>query len=127
MAASRPVEPSQTPTGEPVTFLPPSHWAQVAAVSDPRSSDLPNRPLCFVILGLTRVTTQEAEADGDTDSALGDDDTASATESISSTIRNYRHLQGRTYHGEVGNAEYWFVIRYVKLTPLAFKEALTSR
>ncbi|KAJ3550040.1 hypothetical protein NM208_g185 [Fusarium decemcellulare] len=43
----------------------------------------------------------------DADSAVGDDDVASSTESISSSILAYRTIHGRTYHAERGNAEYW--------------------
>ncbi|KAI8254676.1 hypothetical protein K4K58_012145 [Colletotrichum sp. SAR11_239] len=49
---------------------------------------------------------REAANDGDNDSALGDDN-ASSTASITSTILEYRKIHGRTFHGEVGNAQYW--------------------
>ncbi|KAK1763387.1 S-adenosyl-L-methionine-dependent methyltransferase [Phialemonium atrogriseum] len=42
----------------------------------------------------------------DNDSAVGDDN-ASSTASISSSILNYRTINGRTYHSERGNAQYW--------------------
>ncbi len=48
----------------------------------------------------------QAPLDDDTDSALGDD-AASSTASISSTILQYRTINGRTYHSERGNAQYW--------------------
>ncbi|KAF5646872.1 methyltransferase [Fusarium sp. NRRL 52700] len=43
---------------------------------------------------------------GDTDSALGDD-TAESTSSITSSILQYRNINGRTYHHDIGNAQYW--------------------
>ncbi|KAF5229090.1 hypothetical protein FAUST_10642 [Fusarium austroamericanum] len=42
----------------------------------------------------------------DADSAVGAD-IASSTESISSSILHYRTINGRTYHSERGNAQYW--------------------
>ncbi|KAL5613289.1 hypothetical protein FOVSG1_002352 [Fusarium oxysporum f. sp. vasinfectum] len=47
-----------------------------------------------------------AEELGDTDSALGDD-TAESTASITSSILQYRNINGRTYHRDIGNAQYW--------------------
>ncbi|KAJ4274498.1 hypothetical protein NW764_010905 [Fusarium oxysporum] len=47
-----------------------------------------------------------AEELGDTDSALGDD-TAESTASITSSILHYRNINGRTYHHDIGNAQYW--------------------
>ncbi|KAK2033255.1 methyltransferase domain-containing protein [Colletotrichum zoysiae] len=49
---------------------------------------------------------QDAANEDDADSALGDD-AASSTASISSTILQYRKIHGRTFHGEVGDAQYW--------------------
>ncbi|KAK4447409.1 S-adenosyl-L-methionine-dependent methyltransferase [Podospora aff. communis PSN243] len=40
------------------------------------------------------------------DSAYGDD-AASSTASLATSILNYRKIHGRTFHGDVGNAEYW--------------------
>ncbi|RKL25671.1 hypothetical protein BFJ68_g301 [Fusarium oxysporum] len=51
-----------------------------------------------------------AEELGDTDSALGDD-TAESTASITSSILHYRNINGRTYHHDIGNAQYWYVVR----------------
>ncbi|EFX01042.1 methyltransferase type 12 [Grosmannia clavigera kw1407] len=42
----------------------------------------------------------------DTDSALGDD-AASSTASITSSILQYRTINGRTYHSDMGNNNYW--------------------
>ncbi|KAK1991146.1 methyltransferase domain-containing protein [Colletotrichum falcatum] len=67
------------PAEDAAGILPAEHWAQAA---------------------------QEAADDGDADSALGDD-AASSTASISSTILQYRKIHGRTFHGEVGDAQYW--------------------
>ncbi|KAI5461959.1 S-adenosyl-L-methionine-dependent methyltransferase [Mariannaea sp. PMI_226] len=44
--------------------------------------------------------------DGDNDSALGDD-AASSTASISSSILEYRTINGRTYHSDRGSNQYW--------------------
>nr|XP_036589604.1 flavonol synthase flavanone 3-hydroxylase [Colletotrichum truncatum]KAF6801609.1 flavonol synthase flavanone 3-hydroxylase [Colletotrichum truncatum] len=49
---------------------------------------------------------REAAEDEDNDSALGEEN-ASSTASITSTILEYRKIHGRTFHGEVGNAQYW--------------------
>ncbi|KAG4283038.1 hypothetical protein FPRO06_09711 [Fusarium proliferatum] len=49
---------------------------------------------------------QVAEELGDTDSALGDD-SAESTASITSSILQYRNINGRTYHHDIGNAQYW--------------------
>ncbi|KAK1709457.1 S-adenosyl-L-methionine-dependent methyltransferase [Colletotrichum acutatum] len=48
---------------------------------------------------------RDAANDDDADSALGDDN-ASSTASITSTILQYRKIHGRTFHGEVGDAQY---------------------
>ncbi|KAK7433047.1 hypothetical protein QQZ08_000520 [Neonectria magnoliae] len=61
-------------------FLPPQHWARVAEVS-------------------------ELAAEDDGDSSLGD--SSESTASISSSILNYRTIHGRTYHKDIGNAQYW--------------------
>ncbi|KAJ4249060.1 hypothetical protein NW762_012392 [Fusarium torreyae] len=45
------------------------------------------------------------QEDNDTDSALGDN--ASSTASISSSILRYREINGRRYHSEQGDAQYW--------------------
>ncbi|KAF5962632.1 methyltransferase [Fusarium bulbicola] len=47
-----------------------------------------------------------AEELGDADSALGDDN-AESTASITSSILEYRNINGRTYHHDIGNAQYW--------------------
>ncbi|KAH8714719.1 S-adenosyl-L-methionine-dependent methyltransferase [Ilyonectria robusta] len=60
-------------------ILPPQHWAQVA---------------------------EELGAEDDAESSLGDD-AASSTASITSSILEYRTIQGRTYHRDIGNAQYW--------------------
>jgi len=48
----------------------------------------------------------EAENGDDADSAFGND--LESTASLTSTILNYRKIHGRTYHSDVGNAEYWY-------------------
>lgn len=42
----------------------------------------------------------------DNDSALGDD-AASSSASITSSILEYREINGRTYHSERGSHQYW--------------------
>jgi hypothetical protein len=44
--------------------------------------------------------------DDDADSSLGDDD--GSTASLSSSILEYRTINGRRYHSDQGNAEYWW-------------------
>ncbi|KAM0353146.1 hypothetical protein ACHAP4_008383 [Fusarium culmorum] len=48
----------------------------------------------------------EARDDNDADSSIGDD-VASSTTSVSSSILEYRKFQGRTYHSEKYNSEYF--------------------
>ncbi|KAJ4180851.1 hypothetical protein NW755_011383 [Fusarium falciforme] len=67
------------PAADASTLLPPEHWAQVA---------------------------EELGADNDADSALGED-AAESTASITSSILQYRNISGRTYHRDIGNAQYW--------------------
>lgn len=66
--------------GEETGLLPPTHWTELAGQQD---------------------------LDDDNDSAFGD--TASSTDSITSSILEYRTIHGRTYHSDhVGdNAQYW--------------------
>ena len=53
------------------------------------------------------LSLQHAPAVGaDVDSAF-DESIRSSTASITSSILNYRTLEGRTYHSERGNALYW--------------------
>ncbi|KAH7263040.1 S-adenosyl-L-methionine-dependent methyltransferase [Fusarium tricinctum] len=60
-------------------LLPPQHWAEVA---------------------------EELTAADDADSTLGDD-APESTASITSSILQYRNISGRTYHHDIGNAQYW--------------------
>ncbi|ESU11854.1 hypothetical protein FGSG_05834 [Fusarium graminearum PH-1] len=48
----------------------------------------------------------EARDENDADSSIGDD-VASSTTSVSSSILEYRKFQGRTYHSEKYNSEYF--------------------
>ncbi|ROW16613.1 hypothetical protein VPNG_01615 [Cytospora leucostoma] len=63
-----------------IGLLPPTHWTELA---------------------------EQQNLDDDNDSAFGD--TASSTDSITSSILEYRTIHGRTYHSEnvPGNAQYW--------------------
>ncbi|KAF5021876.1 hypothetical protein F66182_6067 [Fusarium sp. NRRL 66182] len=47
------------------------------------------------------------EQEDDADSAIGSDDAASSTASISSSIVEYRTIRGRTYHSEKFNTDYY--------------------
>lgn len=49
------------------------------------------------------------DGEEDIDDGLYSSDGASSTTSLSSSIFAYRTLQGRTYHSNLGNAEYWYV------------------
>ncbi|KAJ4379949.1 hypothetical protein N0V85_008802 [Neurospora sp. IMI 360204] len=61
-----------------VGILPASHWQQQSTVEDPND-----------------------------DAASSIESFMSSTASLSSTIFEYRTIHGRTYHGEIGNAESW--------------------
>ncbi|GKU22440.1 unnamed protein product [Fusarium langsethiae] len=80
VGASTGEAPAEASTAPDEDFHNPEHWA-----------------------GLTGGNVPE---DDDADSAVGDD-AASSTESISSSILHYRTINGRTYHSERGNAQYW--------------------
>ena len=61
----------------------------------------------------------------DNDSALGNSDQESSA-SLTSTILRYRTLHGRTYHSDVGNAQYWYMnclrcVSEIRLTDLNAK------
>ncbi|KAF5656769.1 methyltransferase, partial [Fusarium heterosporum] len=58
------------------------------------------------MLAPTHWENPNAGDDSDTDSSLGDD-VASSTASINSSILDYRTINGRTYHAERGEAQYW--------------------
>ncbi|KAL2679380.1 hypothetical protein Neosp_010154 [[Neocosmospora] mangrovei] len=64
-----------------VGILPASHWQQA-----PQDDDVGDN------------------SDADSTTGLS---TASSTSSISSSIFEYRKVHGRTYHREMGNAQYW--------------------
>ena len=51
-------------------------------------------------------TTVPEEDEDEIDPGLGTD-AESSTASITSSILNYRTINGRTYHSERGNAAYW--------------------
>ncbi|KAM0298661.1 hypothetical protein HYE67_009617 [Fusarium culmorum] len=72
--------PADAPTAPAGDFHNPAHWAS-----------------------LTGGDVLEVD---DADSAISAD-IASSTESISSSILHYRTINGRTYHSERGNAQYW--------------------
>ncbi|KAK1767402.1 S-adenosyl-L-methionine-dependent methyltransferase [Phialemonium atrogriseum] len=52
------------------------------------------------------MAVQEGTIDDDADSALGSD-AASSTASVTSSIREYRTIHGRTYHSKFGDTDYW--------------------
>ncbi|KAJ4423997.1 hypothetical protein N0V82_001244 [Gnomoniopsis sp. IMI 355080] len=77
------VSPDIRATSEPEVgggLLPPSHWTQLA---------------------------EDQRLENDNDSAFGD--TASSTDSITSSILEYREIHGRTYHSDAfgASASYW--------------------
>ncbi|KUI63715.1 hypothetical protein VM1G_10589 [Cytospora mali] len=80
-------------TAQTTGLLPPTHWTELA---------------------------EQQNLDDDNDSAFGD--TASSTDSITSSILEYRTIHGRTYHSEnvPGNAQYWWAL------PLFGSEDLVS-
>ncbi|KAF4456156.1 hypothetical protein F53441_1640 [Fusarium austroafricanum] len=53
----------------------------------------------------TQATEEPDQEDDDNDSAVSDN--ASSTASISSSILRYREINGRRYHSEQGDANYW--------------------
>ncbi|KAK0615105.1 S-adenosyl-L-methionine-dependent methyltransferase [Bombardia bombarda] len=59
------------------------------------------------ILPAEHWAAQAADDSNDRDSSLGDDDNSSSTASLSSTILDYRTINGRTFHSERGDANYW--------------------
>ncbi|KAL1844934.1 hypothetical protein VTK73DRAFT_1483 [Phialemonium thermophilum] len=66
-----------------------------------------NKILCCIITRFSHhVQDEGAAATSDADSALGED-VASSTASLASSILQYRKIRGRTYHSEIGNAQYW--------------------
>ncbi|KAJ3525455.1 hypothetical protein NM208_g11632 [Fusarium decemcellulare] len=77
--ATAATEPQDEGAANPQAMLAPSHWENPAEDTDDAS---------------------------ETDSAIGDD-AASSTASISSSILDYRVINGRTYHAERGDAQYW--------------------
>ncbi len=79
-------EGSSRPNAAPVTVRPPSLWMLVSAGRVPRSTSW----------GVT-----------DEEQGLDDLDDPASTASLASGILRYRTLQGRTYHSEMGNAQYW--------------------
>ncbi|KAF5690857.1 TAM domain-containing protein [Fusarium circinatum] len=51
---------------------------------------------------------EEENANGDGDAhSLSGESLASSTDSVSSSIFEYRKLHGRTYHREIGSSQYW--------------------
>ncbi|KAL4731991.1 hypothetical protein ACLX1H_000994 [Fusarium chlamydosporum] len=85
MAAATTEEAPTAQNGATQEMLAPTHWENTA----------------------TDTFEAGAEAnDSDTDSSLGDD-TSSSTASINSSILEYRTINGRTYHAERGDAQYW--------------------
>lgn len=41
------------------------------------------------------------------------EDSACSTASLSSSVLKYREIQGRTYHSDRGNAEYWYFLTFL--------------
>ncbi|KAH6954545.1 S-adenosyl-L-methionine-dependent methyltransferase [Fusarium avenaceum] len=79
----------------------PAEAAQEAKVNAPAD----NAP-AQEMLAPTHWENTEDTDNSDTDSTLGDD-AASSTASINSSILQYRTINGRTYHADRGEAQYW--------------------
>jgi hypothetical protein len=53
-------------------------------------------------------TTKEENGNPDDDAhSLSEQSLVSSTDSVTSSIFEYRKLHGRTYHREIGRAQYW--------------------
>ncbi|KAH7196201.1 hypothetical protein DER44DRAFT_902809 [Fusarium oxysporum] len=77
------------------------------AGKSPRSSKDPESPKSTGSNAAEGSTGDDDVGDNsDADSTTGLS-TASSTSSISSSIFEYRKVHGRTYHREMGNAQYW--------------------
>ncbi|KPM41433.1 hypothetical protein AK830_g5122 [Neonectria ditissima] len=105
-------EPKNKSTGDVVDTPPDStegHAKPTTTVADnhePVSATAPvdePTPLLFPAQHWTQLP--ELETDEDDDSALGEND--SSTASLSSSILHYRTINGRSYHSDQGNAQYW--------------------
>ncbi|KAI1098133.1 S-adenosyl-L-methionine-dependent methyltransferase [Jackrogersella minutella] len=78
-----------------------------AGTSGGGSSSAPNPPEQTAIEAASDIENEEGEHDDDdVDSALGDD-ASSIIHSITSSILNYRTIQGRTFHSEKHNSTYF--------------------
>jgi hypothetical protein len=58
-------------------------------------------------------------AEDDVDSGI--DDNESSTASLASSILKYRTINGRTYHSERGDAEYWGTVDEAQNTAMDMK------
>ncbi|ESU10711.1 hypothetical protein FGSG_04834 [Fusarium graminearum PH-1] len=59
----------------------------------------------YTVLMLTLV--KEEDLNEDDGNSLSDGSLSASTDSMTSSIFEYRKLHGRTYHREIGNAQYW--------------------
>lgn len=50
---------------------------------------------------------KDENADDDDAHSLSEESLNSSTASVTSSIFEYRKLHGRTYHREIGSAQYW--------------------
>ena len=82
-----------------------------AAGSSPKSAGSPRNLDPIVDPGVEQAVeaddVENPEDDNDTDSALGEP--ATSTASIASSILRYRTIHGRRFHSDTGNALYWSV------------------
>jgi len=76
-----------------------AHWQQLAEV---RLFMLSGH---YTVLMLT--LAKEEDLNEDDGNSLSDGSLSASTDSMTSSIFEYRKLHGRTYHREIGNAQYW--------------------
>ncbi|KAG7106688.1 Secondary metabolism regulator LAE1 like protein [Verticillium longisporum] len=98
MAGSSPAPVDNAPAAAEAVAAVPESAAVPEAAAAPAASDVDDN----ILPGRHWIAQAENDADSFVDS-VGDETTAS----LRSSIRNYREINGRTYHGEVGQAEYW--------------------
>lgn len=107
--AQSPAQPAQPAQPEEPELQQPQHWTERPLPEEVDTAlDMPamtKAHSCFLrpppLLLLMLLCTQD-----DLDSALGED-AASSTASISSSILQYRTINGRTYHSDRGSNQYW--------------------
>lgn len=87
-------------------FQPAGHWAELAEVSKYSTYKVLGTRLVYCDNRLITSPQRHSDDDADAESAIGTEGSYS-TASLSSSILQYRTINGRTYHAEQGNAQYW--------------------